>query len=273
MSSAPFLPETSTDKHRYEGLLNRDSLDDDALSDDSIPISQRKAQSRKTSKLRSFLLLNCHLLIASLCAVGLYASGLRITFGGNARRDHILLPNELAQAAPFIRYETRWMQPPGFHRDGSVPTPYEGEPTPEKDALWLNLTQIGVISLSEEENQALAVPSVKAGRTDQPLVYIEVFHQLHCLNYLRKLVYHGPDSSVVGEKKSEQGLHRDHCLDYLRQVIMCHGDVAPISMKYEPAQKSGLDAEWRSPRTCRNWDGIYEFAASRNSSGFVIEVA
>lgn len=39
----------------------------------------------------------------------------------------------------------------------------------------------GVITLTEEENRALAVPSVKAGRTEEPLVYIEVFHQLHCL--------------------------------------------------------------------------------------------
>lgn len=52
---------------------------------------------------------------------------------------------------------------------------------------------------------------------------------------------------------------------------MCHGDVAPISMKYEPKQKSGLDAQWRSPRTCRNWDGLYRFAVSRNKSGFVID--
>jgi hypothetical protein len=92
---------------------------------------------------------------------------------------------------------------------------------------------VGFVSLSAEQNNMLASPTVES--MDHPGTYpvaLGVFHQLHCLNYLRIQLFskqkttpkrhEGPETGKA-ENEEQREQHKHHCLDYLRQVIMCHG--------------------------------------------------
>lgn len=80
-----------------------------------------------------------------------------------------------------------------------------------------------MVGLTKEQNSQLAVPSVESFR--EPGVYpvaIGMFHQLHCLNYLRIQLDLSPDDDP-NETDEMRWKHKSHCIDYLRQVVMCHG--------------------------------------------------
>jgi hypothetical protein len=103
--------------------------------------------------------------------------------------------------------------------------------------LQLTRLPVGFIALTPEMNKTLKYPTQPASETDDtPLVGLEVFHQLHCLNAIRKIVY-GADPYFdpnnrqnqihIGELPHEDNLAvladtvLDHCIDYLRQVNTC----------------------------------------------------
>lgn len=101
----------------------------------------------------------------------------------------------------------------------------------------LSLT-VGISAISKAEAQQLADPTIAIpGTTDKYLVQLEVFHNLHCLNDLRKLLY--PERYHMLEKATLKNgtidrnsfgfRHWDHCIDSLRQALMCNADISPTS--------------------------------------------
>lgn len=203
----------------------------------------------------------------------------------------------------FIAYEDVKFDPSGFNNDPSTPSnPYLGAPGPDTDAFWERLYDVGMVVLSADEATALLPMSTTPlvdiqGRLirdhdnqEQYLVTIEVFHQLHCLDYLRHASYSRDGNHHPGESEWSKSKHLDHCSDYLRQVLMCHGDMTPITLirtKQSAERESGdSDREREREReeppappfrpdfailhTCRSWDLIYEFALQRNTSIYSI---
>lgn len=90
--------------------------------------------------------------------------------------------------------------------------------------------EVGMISLTPEMNQTLRHPTRPMGDGDEtPLIQLDVFHQLHCLNAIRNIVYgtnqwYDPndrqDQIHIGGYFSSRFQIRadkdsDHCLDYL----------------------------------------------------------
>lgn len=84
---------------------------------------------------------------------------------------------------------------------------YAGYPDDTKDQMWQDLfscktyftysslyvcsqlSAVGMIRISEEESKNLVQPTFKIPNTDEYLIELEVFHQLHCLNQLRQAFY------------------------------------------------------------------------------------
>ncbi|KAF5866569.1 hypothetical protein ETB97_011454 [Aspergillus alliaceus] len=179
-----------------------------------------------------------------------------------------LLPLEFEGAAGAIEYQTVVLQPSGFGDDGASMTPFEGPPSPEIDALWHNLSSVGIYEITSEENSRLLWPTDETPGTDgQYYIQIEVFHQLHCLNFLRQQIYHVLDHDFP----ESHDKHVRHCIDYLRQVLMCHGDVHPITMYRKQGIHRNFWPNFTIPHTCRNWDRLTDWAAKRNTTGYTIE--
>ncbi|KAG4427682.1 hypothetical protein IFR05_016836, partial [Cadophora sp. M221] len=118
---------------------------------------------------------------------------------------------------------------------------YRGPPTPEREAAWENLTfKHGVIIPEDKislfnETEPSKLMRVPAELGTGYMATIEAFHQLHCLNLIRKYTwmqmgrYTMPppelNSTAVGNR-----MHVDHCIETLRLALMCFADVTPILM-------------------------------------------
>ncbi|OJJ47404.1 hypothetical protein ASPZODRAFT_16085 [Penicilliopsis zonata CBS 506.65] len=150
-------------------------------------------------------------------------------------------------------------------------TEYEGPPNEQNNLKWYGLINAGIIALDDEMYKILGQTTEPSSATDDtPLIHLEVFHQLHCLNSLRRLIYN--TSTFVTGVGAE--MHVDHCIDYLRQTIMCHSDVTPITHIPKPSHHQ-RGAPWMpnfaSKHTCRNFWKIHEWATRYNTSGWTIE--
>jgi hypothetical protein len=71
-----------------------------------------------------------------------------------------------------------------------------------------------MISLTPEMNKTLKHPTRPIGNGDDtPLVQLDVFHQLHCLNAIRNIVY-GTNQWYNPNDRQDQ-IHVGRCFPYL----------------------------------------------------------
>ncbi|KAG2148193.1 uncharacterized protein EDB93DRAFT_1103850 [Suillus bovinus] len=144
---------------------------------------------------------------------------------------------------------------------------YRGSPSPELDAIWdelsfearpFSMTLEQLLRTGEKPHPAMArYPDEYGGGY---MATVEVIHQLHCLNMLRraswgdKHYYHG-DVHETGEKFR---IHIDHCLDILRQFATCNGDVAMIT--YDWVEGRGVPfANFNAFHQCRNFEKVLDW--------------
>ncbi|KAF2432520.1 hypothetical protein EJ08DRAFT_630275 [Tothia fuscella] len=185
----------------------------------------------------------------------------------NRHRASSIFPNLLySPANDAIRYEKRL-----FHAgEGDDITQYQGYPSPELDRRWLDLyrctfiTQIIPREMAQKlENKTTIYPYDPQRRYT---IQLDVFHQLHCLNLIRKAVspdYYKPqDPGPDGEDKLLGFHHISHCIDLIRQSLTCHSDVTPLVFQWNEAE------QMREPitkiyHTCRDFGAIQEWAKER----------
>lgn len=133
-----------------------------------------------------------------------------------------LREHELAAAHSAVRYTTRTFVASAFHEhDDDAPSVFEHLVGDATEHAWRNLTTVGVVGLTADQNSQLAFPSVESHPGVYP-VGLSMFHQLHCLNYLRISLTMGPGDDPTEDEHMRE-VHRIHCLDYLRQSVMCNG--------------------------------------------------
>ncbi|KAK4445588.1 hypothetical protein QBC34DRAFT_472114 [Podospora aff. communis PSN243] len=154
--------------------------------------------------------------------------------------------------------------------DGSflAPSIYRGTPSPELDAAWeaISTEGEGIIRIHKSDLDRLnksADADFVVGfqdNTDGVQVLLEVFHQLHCLNTLRKRTWpeYYPKPDTISEKLYRD--HTDHCIEMLRIALMCFSDVTPITAKWITATHQ--EPDFSTLHTCRNFDKIRDFSRS-----------
>lgn len=92
---------------------------------------------------------------------------------------------------------------------------------------------------------------------------LEMFHQLHCLNFLRKWTYmeyyQGIDDFWKEENKFHLREHTDHCIDMLRQVLMCQSDTGLVVFHW--TKKVGSPSPYFSTsHRCRDPEQVLQWA-------------
>ncbi|KAF9486940.1 hypothetical protein BDN71DRAFT_770718 [Pleurotus eryngii] len=144
----------------------------------------------------------------------------------------------------------------GFGRNIS---PFQVPPSKELDELWEDLHNFRISRIPK--SQAKLLPNVMEaipGDEEHYAVELNVFHELHCLNRIRKTIYseHYPDMRISLPGKE---IHMSHCLDSIRQSLVCSSDVSLIVWKWDE------EAGQSFPRgnvvhRCRDLDRIKEWA-------------
>ncbi|CAN8099970.1 unnamed protein product [Discula destructiva] len=155
-------------------------------------------------------------------------------------------------------------------------TEYMGFPDDEIDKRWSDLYNFGISVITEQEAQNLAQPTIPIPGTKDYLIELDVWHNLHCLNDLRKLLY--PERFHMLERlKKDDGTidrnafafrHWDHCVDSLRQALMCHADVAPVSFHVNVPFNRGIFPRLATTHTCRNFAKIQDWARANQAPDF-----
>ncbi|KAF2672750.1 hypothetical protein BT63DRAFT_359391, partial [Microthyrium microscopicum] len=143
---------------------------------------------------------------------------------------------------------------------------WQGPPSPSVDEEWVALYNFGISRVTADEaaqfyNKTSEIP----GDPGHYITDLDVFHQLHCLNAVRKLIwpeyYHTLDN-LVGKTRTKSQEHLDHCIDSLRQSLMCSADVTPLYWVWSPKRNLTLP-EARVTHTCRDFEAIRQWALER----------
>ncbi|KAK3387940.1 hypothetical protein B0H63DRAFT_448727 [Podospora didyma] len=142
-------------------------------------------------------------------------------------------------------------------------TKWQGPPNDDVDKAWEeSYLGVGVIKIPKSDadrlpNQTLPIP----GEDDGYIVGVEVFHQLHCLDLLRRHLYpdrYHNEKGMNAQQLKEYWIHLEHCIDNLRQTIMCYSDVSTIPWKiHEKAHREFPDAH--TTHVCRDFDTLKEW--------------
>ncbi|KAI9733819.1 MAG: hypothetical protein M1818_007086 [Claussenomyces sp. TS43310] len=150
---------------------------------------------------------------------------------------------------------------------------YQGPPTDETDEAWdqlynaVGISRIDKMSAMQLPNHTAPIP----GDSDHYIVGLDVFHQIHCLNNLRQLIwperYQSLEQHVSDPADHEEHInHLDHCVDSLRQSLMCHSDISTLWWEWIPSNQRTL-AHADTTHTCRNFDKIWQWAVDHELTG------
>lgn len=94
---------------------------------------------------------------------------------------------------------------------------------------------------------------------------VEVMHQLHCLNFLRKSLWFNVDyykelgRAPFSDPDDVLIMHVGHCLDMLREKLMCDADTGFVPY-YWLKSKGRTTPDFRRPHVCGDFEGVREWA-------------
>ncbi|KAH7370474.1 hypothetical protein BKA65DRAFT_18149 [Rhexocercosporidium sp. MPI-PUGE-AT-0058] len=140
----------------------------------------------------------------------------------------------------------------------------------ETDEMWDWVTRsIGDQMITPEELKLVEKPETSVKTKDPKTgkegyrIGIEVFHQLHCLNLVRKSThpefYMGKDD-FKEDNKDKIRTHLDHCLEMLRMNIMCQVDIGVITFHERADMPGDPWPDFSTKHVCRDFDAVRKWA-------------
>ncbi|KAF5328245.1 hypothetical protein D9619_013402 [Psilocybe cf. subviscida] len=142
-------------------------------------------------------------------------------------------------------------------------SPYQGSPSPEVDRLWEELYSVGLQRIPKSD--AARLPNKTAVIPGDPegfyITELDVFHQLHCLNFIRKSLH--PDYYPAQRLGTlENNMHVSHCVDSIRQSLMCSADISTVVWQWDATQQNNTFRGGVAHK-CRNFGMIQDWARER----------
>jgi len=252
--------EWANDSEDKQGLLQQDSLK-------VMQWSMNERQLRRKHNIHLLTLYSVNFIV-TICLVWTFFS----------KKDPSLAIYSPANSV--VSYKTM-RYTPGMPGELS---PYQGEPTPESNKLWEDL-YVGISASKIPKNEADQLINTTYELPDtegEHVVSIEVFHQLHCLNIIRRSMLYPeyfPGRSMFGhdgEKNHGAVVHADHCIDRLRQGLMCSSNLAVSTWRRPPKSpvvgntfEEKLATDMKGTTTCRDFNRIREWAVDRQIEGWI----
>jgi len=146
---------------------------------------------------------------------------------------------------------------------------YRMAPSPEVDAAWdyLSAEDMQVITVTAHDIQSsgkdplisVKAPSSWGFGSDAYIAQVEVFHQIHCLNELRKEMFY--DYYYDSPRNQLHTSYKSHCVHMLLQTLMCNADVGVITHEwvhdekyFEPKTRPFPD--FSTVKQCRDFDAV-----------------
>ncbi|KAI1909231.1 hypothetical protein LOZ12_005688 [Ophidiomyces ophidiicola] len=190
-----------------------------------------------------------------LSSQGVISLGTGCKFGHKGKLpDSVYSPAHVIQEYQAVRF------------DGKVETTnmYKGVPGPGLDNAWSQLFDVGPLLVTTEELKKIRKTSVEVpSRPGHHLAKLAVFHQLHCLDKIRRYV-HNDHYNMTDEGQSVSIIdHVDHCIDIIRQVIMCRADTTLITFNHGSGPFSPVEPDFDATHTCQNFAEVHTWAKKK----------
>ena len=159
-----------------------------------------------------------------------------------------MITNNLTSSAPLFDEVDLTPQPKvlngAFHDNTTI---YMQDPSPEVDEAWelfssdIFLTTYPTVRDSGRSlSKSIHFPPSPDGEPGKYLATWDVFHQIHCLNWLRKATnweyYYG--NNKPGPLYS---MHQKHCIHMILQSLMCHADVDMVTFEWMEGHDHRVD--------------------------------
>lgn len=152
---------------------------------------------------------------------------------------------------------------------------FRNEPSHEVDLAWRRISSENPIAISREEvlaigkdpDHAVKYPPNFGIGENKYAARIDVFHQIHCLDALRREAYF---DHYYGEKYTDYNAtsklhkaHLSHCVYYLLQNIMCQANLDVYTHIWTDTVVQPFP-DFNITHKCRNFDAILDWQ-ERNS--------
>ncbi|KAF7509683.1 hypothetical protein GJ744_007554 [Endocarpon pusillum] len=144
-------------------------------------------------------------------------------------------------------------------------TEFTKPPNPEVDASWNSISappgDVGALVLQKHELDEMNITSIPYADGSGYIALIDVFHQLHCLDFLRKVIF----NSTYQMSESQyplQDYHIAHCIDSIRLSLQCHADLSLIGLRWIRDWPMPWP-DFQTTHQCRNFDEIKAWAKER----------
>ncbi|KAH8894376.1 hypothetical protein GQ53DRAFT_587025, partial [Thozetella sp. PMI_491] len=151
----------------------------------------------------------------------------------------------------------------------AVPSIYQKRPSPEVDMAWgrisdthgLRLTEEELIKMGKDPESVWPWPAGTDGYQGAEPTYaglIDVFHQTHCLDMLRRTAwpeYYGDLKAIYSNMTFPFEDHLLHCQYLLLNVITCHADVE-VATFHKIKGFKGPFVNFEMDRKCRSFSDI-----------------
>lgn len=257
MAKASFLPQMVLDRFKDSEDIGLSSMQDEA----DVGLLQSGARYRLPKPRSAKTIIRLQWIVIAFLSITVLLSSFGINKHSftavNEFNDHVFSPVQ-----HLLRYRNV-VYVAGF---GTELSEYQGAPSPENDAAWSDLYNFGISRISKSDAAQLANKTVPiANDPGQYAVSLDVFHQLHCLNMVRKRVWatevYLPEDELMGIE------HIDHCIDTIRQSLMCAVDVTPLPFIWVEEDKSVKEVA-AVLHTCRDFDAVKAWAQEHHIHTF-----
>ncbi|GLB07147.1 hypothetical protein AtubIFM57258_002470 [Aspergillus tubingensis] len=192
--------------------------------------------------------------------------------GEDTQRNYCL--QQVSMPSPIldevdIRVAPQRMDATLLNRD--PPTIYRQEPSIEIDRAWaalydtrpIALTRSQVLAMGKDPAEAVRIPPSWGRGNDSYFGRIDAFHQMHCLDALRREAYFGHyyGAKYPGGLNTTSEMHRlhlSHCVWLLAQNIMCSANTDV----YTHIWTDTLDHAWPDfniQHQCKSYDTILDW--------------
>ncbi|KAI0388941.1 hypothetical protein F5Y17DRAFT_166154 [Xylariaceae sp. FL0594] len=137
---------------------------------------------------------------------------------------------------------------------GSDASPYVGPASSSVDKAWHELLKYTTLRASGEELEKRNQSSVELPDGGY-MVWLGVFHQLHCVKTLRQWNYREHyHPNLTNKERSHWEVHVDHCLDQLRNILMCRADTTLTTFRWTVDQRRPMLNTRPVERQCVDWE-------------------
>ncbi|RQM04599.1 hypothetical protein DH86_00004312 [Scytalidium sp. 3C] len=117
---------------------------------------------------------------------------------------------------------------------------FRRDPSPEVDAAWERVTELNAFIISSDDVTRLGKDPAKAVKapeswgygSDAYLAQVDGIHLVHCLDILRKSLYHNYEHYFPNGSSIHYHFHVSHCQEALARHLMCQPSVEMITYNW-----------------------------------------